>query len=104
MTVFFWTFREREVLLDFFEQLCGARLTLNYYRIGGVDGDLTPALVERLREFLKTFPEHVQEYDTLLQRNRIWVARTKDVAGHFSGRRDQLRSHRADASRVGSGL
>ena len=35
MTVFFWTFREREVLLDFFEQLCGARLTLNYYRIGG---------------------------------------------------------------------
>ena len=53
MTVFFWTFREREVLLDFFEQLCGARLTLNYYRIGGVDGDLTPALVERLREFLE---------------------------------------------------
>ena len=80
MTVFFWTFREREVLLDFFEQLCGARLTLNYYRIGGVDGDLTPALVERLREFLKTFPAHVQEYDTLLQRNRIWVGRTKDVA------------------------
>ncbi len=80
MTVFFWTFREREVLLDFFEQLCGARLTLNYFRIGGVDGDLTPALVERLREFLKTFPQHVQEYDTLLQRNRIWVARTRNVA------------------------
>ena len=80
MTVFFWTFREREVLLDFFEQLCGARLTLNYFRIGGVDSDLTPELVERLRGFLKTFPEHVQEYDTLLQRNRIWVARTKNVA------------------------
>ena len=80
MTVFFWTFREREVLLDFFEQLCGARLTLNYFRIGGVDSDLTPALVDRLREFLKTFPEHVREYDTLLQRNRIWVARTKNVA------------------------
>ncbi len=80
MTVFFWTFREREVLLDFFEQLCGARLTLNYFQIGGVDGDLTPALAGRLREFLKTFPEHVKEYDTLLQRNRIWVARTKNVA------------------------
>ena len=37
-------------------------------------------MVERLRDFLKTFPEHVREYDTLLQRNRIWVARTKDVA------------------------
>ena len=80
MTVFFWTFREREVLLDFFEKLCGARLTLNYYRIGGVDGDLTPALIESLRAFLKTFPQHLREYDTLLQNNRIWVARTKGVA------------------------
>ena len=80
MTVFFWTFREREVLLDLFEALCGARLTLNYYRIGGVDADLTADLVARLREFLKTFPGHMREYDTLLQTNRIWVARTKGVA------------------------
>ncbi len=80
MTVFFWTFREREVLLDLFETLCGARLTLNYYRIGGVDADLTADLVARLREFLKTFPGHMREYDTLLQTNRIWVARTKGVA------------------------
>jgi NADH-quinone oxidoreductase subunit C/D len=80
MTVFFWTFREREVLLDLFEKLCGARLTLNYFRIGGVDSDFTPDLVERLRAFLKEFPAHIEEYETLLQTNRIWVARTKDVA------------------------
>jgi NADH-quinone oxidoreductase subunit C/D len=80
MTVFFWTFREREVLLDLFEKLCGARLTLNYYRIGGVDADLTPEIISALRNFLKTFPEHIREYDTLLQKNRIWVARTKGVA------------------------
>ena len=80
MTVFFWTFREREVLLDLFEKLCGARLTLNYYRIGGVDSDLTPEIIVALREFLKTFPDHIREYDTLLQKNRIWVARTKGVA------------------------
>ena len=80
MTVFFWTFREREVLLDLFEKLCGARLTLNYYRIGGVDADLTPEIITALREFLKTFPEHIREYDTLLQKNRIWIARTKGVA------------------------
>ncbi len=80
MTVFFWTFREREVLLDMFEKLCGARLTLNYYRIGGVDSDLTPEIIESLKEFLKTFPEHMKEYDTLLQTNRIWISRTKDVA------------------------
>jgi len=80
MTVFFWTFREREVLLDFFENLCGARLTVNYYRIGGVDSDLTPELIETLKEFLRTFPEHLKEYDILLKTNRIWLSRTKGVA------------------------
>lgn len=80
MTVFFWTFREREVLLDMFEKLCGARLTLNYYRIGGVDSDFTPDLVDRLKAFLGTFQGHLEEYDQLLVSNRIWVARTKDVA------------------------
>ncbi len=80
MTVFFWTFREREVLLDLFEKLCGARLTLNYYRIGGVDSDFTPDLVVRLKTFLDTFPDHIREYDELLQTNRIWLSRTKNVA------------------------
>src|SRR2546426_269664 len=80
MTVFFWTFREREVLLDLFEKLCGARLTLNYYRIGGVDSDFTPDLVQRLNAFLDTFPDHLREYDELLLNNRIWLSRTKNVA------------------------
>ena len=80
MTVFFWTFREREILLDMFEQLCGARLTLNYYRIGGVDSDFTPELVTRLKTFLETFPQKVNEYDTLIASNRIWLGRTKNVA------------------------
>jgi NADH-quinone oxidoreductase subunit C/D len=80
MTVFFWTFREREVLLDLFEKLCGARLTLNYYRIGGVDTDFTPDLVQRLKAFLDVFPDRVREYDELLMSNRIWLGRTKNVA------------------------
>jgi NADH-quinone oxidoreductase subunit C/D len=63
-----------------FEKLCGARLTVNYYRIGGVSDDLTPELIDGLRTFLKTFPEHIEEYDVLLKKNRIWVARTKGVA------------------------
>jgi NADH-quinone oxidoreductase subunit C/D len=80
MTVFFWTFREREALLDMFEKLCGARLTLNYYRIGGIDSDLTPDLVLRLKTFLDAFPEKVKEYDSLIAANRIWLGRTKHVA------------------------
>lgn len=80
MTVFFWTFREREVLLDLFEKLCGARLTLNYFRVGGVDSDFTPDLVARMRTFLDSFYEHIAEYDSLIMNNRIWLGRTKDVA------------------------
>ncbi|HEX5645699.1 MAG TPA: NADH dehydrogenase (quinone) subunit D [Nitrospira sp.] len=80
MTVFFWTFRERETLLDMFEKLCGARLTLNYYRIGGVDSDFTPDLVDRLKAFLETFPQMLSEYDSLLAANRIWLGRTKNIA------------------------
>ncbi len=80
MTVFFWTFREREILLDMFEKLCGARLTLNYYRIGGVDSDFTHELVQRMKAFLDTFPEKVKEYDSLIASNRIWLGRTKNVA------------------------
>ncbi len=80
MTVFFWTFREREVLLDLFEKTCGARLTMNYFRIGGVSADLSPEVIGTLREFLKDFPAKIEEYDRLLLTNRIWIARTRDVA------------------------
>jgi len=80
MTMFFWTFREREVLLDIFEQLCGARLTTNYYRIGGVDSDLTPEIIAQLKKFLDHFPSAIEEYEALLANNRIWLARTKNVA------------------------
>jgi NADH-quinone oxidoreductase subunit C/D len=82
MTVFFWTFRERELLLDLFEALCGARLTVSYFRVGGVDpqGDLTPAVIEKLRAFLIAFPAKLEEYEGLLAENRIWLARTKDIA------------------------
>jgi NADH-quinone oxidoreductase subunit C/D len=80
MTVFFWTFREREVLLDLFEQVCGARLTMNYFRIGGVNGDLSPEVILRLRKFLKEFPSKIEEYNVLLLNNRIWLSRTKNIA------------------------
>src|SRR4026207_495779 len=80
MTVFFWTFRERETLLDMFEKLCGARLTLNYYRIGGGGRGFLQGLVQRMKAFLDSFPEKVKEYDSLIASNRIWLGRTKNIA------------------------
>ena len=52
MTPFFYTFREREQVLDLFEEYCGARLTLNCMRIGGMPDDLPPGWLDRRREFI----------------------------------------------------
>ena len=59
MTVFFYTFRDREILLDWFDELCGARLTTSWYRIGGVERDFTPSLVGKIRLFLDYFPPKI---------------------------------------------
>src|SRR6266705_3291625 len=80
MTVFFYTFLDREILLDFFDELCGARLTTSWYRIGGVERDFTPELIEKLRRFVDYFPPKIDEYVTFLETNRIWLSRTKSVA------------------------
>jgi NADH dehydrogenase I D subunit len=80
MTVFFYTFRERENLLDLFDKLCGARLTTSWYRIGGVERDFTQDIIDQLNAFIKAFPPKIDEYNVLLEKNRIWIARTKGIA------------------------
>ncbi len=80
MTVFFYTFREREVLLEIFDDLCGARLTTSWYRIGGVERDFTPKIIDDIYRFVDSFPEKIVEYDTLLVNNRIWMSRTRGIA------------------------
>ncbi len=80
MTVFLYTFRERETILDLFEELTGARLNNNYMRVGGVSRDLSSFFIDTLYKFCDEFPEHIEEYDTLIRENRIWHNRTKGVA------------------------
>ncbi len=80
MTVFLYTFRERETIMDLFEELTGARLNNNYMRIGGVSKDLSPAFIETLYKFCDEFPARIEDYDTLIRENRIWYGRTKGVA------------------------
>ena len=80
MTVFFYTFRDREILLDWFDELCGARLTTSWYRIGGVERDLTPELTAKLSKFIEEFLPKIDECNTLLDKNRIWLARTQGIA------------------------
>lgn len=76
---FLYAFREREYILDLFEQLCGARLTLSYINVGGVTWDLPPLFLEKLTEFLDYFEPKVDEYNDLLTRNHIFIKRTAKI-------------------------
>lgn len=79
MTLFLYCFREREWILDLFEILCGARLTVSYPRIGGVMNDASPQFFESLNKFTEILPQRIVEYETLIDRNRIWLKRTKGI-------------------------
>jgi NADH-quinone oxidoreductase subunit D len=78
-TPFFYAFRERERILDLFEELCGARLTYNYVRIGGVMADLTPGWLDKLRRFLDYFEPKIDEYNELLSYNKIFIKRLANI-------------------------
>lgn len=79
ITPFLYVFREREWIMDLFEGLCGARLTVSYPRIGGVRNDVSQKFLDELYAFTEKFPSRVDEYETLLTENRIWLKRTKGV-------------------------
>ncbi len=79
MTVFLYSFREREWMLDLFEMLCGARLTTSYARVGGVRNDVSQEFLDSLYQFTEEFPKRVEEYETLIDQNRIWLKRTKGI-------------------------
>ena len=76
---FFYTFEEREKILDLYEEYCGARLTLNCMRVGGLPYDLPDGWVGRCRAFIDQFPGKLADWETLLTGNRIWKLRTIGV-------------------------
>ena len=78
-TPFLYAFREREMILDLFEMICGARLTYNYIRLGGVMTDASADWLKRTNEFVEYFKPRLDEYDTLLTYNPIFMARTQGV-------------------------
>lgn len=79
-TPFLHAIRERETINDLLESLCGARLTYNYVRIGGVSYDLPEGFIPRCREFLDHFEPIVDEFNNLLTGNKIFRERLANVA------------------------
>jgi len=78
-TPFMWAFREREKILDLFEELCGARLTYSYITVGGVTADLPPGWLRRCADFLRQFEPVIGELHTLLTSNAIFIRRTAGI-------------------------
>lgn len=79
ISFFIWTFRERERIYDIFDDFAGHRFTVSHSRIGGVASDLTPEALEKIRVFIAQFPDEIKDWKKLLNRNRIFIDRNKDV-------------------------
>ncbi|MBW6510573.1 MAG: NADH dehydrogenase (quinone) subunit D [Desulfuromonadaceae bacterium] len=79
MTVFIYCFREREHIMDIYEKLSGARMTSNYFRVGGLSADLPDGLEQEIRDFVDSMPGHIATYEGLLTGNRIWQKRIQGV-------------------------
>jgi NADH-quinone oxidoreductase subunit D len=79
MSVFLYCFREREEILKIFEFVAGQRMMTSYIRIGGLALEPPTGWVERVEKFLKMMPGRIDEYESLLTGNRIWLGRLKGV-------------------------
>ncbi|MEI7979004.1 MAG: NADH-quinone oxidoreductase subunit D, partial [Bacteroidota bacterium] len=79
LTGFTYLFQWREKIYDIFEQVCGARLTTNIGRIGGMECDFTPECIRLIRAFLNDFPKYFDEFAGMLERNRIFMDRLINV-------------------------
>ncbi len=80
MTLLFYAFREREAILEILELATGARLTPSFVRIGGLAADIPATFLPRVKEFTASFPQRVDEYETLLTENIIWKKRTQGIS------------------------
>ncbi|HJO88951.1 MAG TPA: NADH-quinone oxidoreductase subunit D [Alphaproteobacteria bacterium] len=79
MTPFLWMFEEREVLMEFYERVSGARLHAAYFRPGGVHKDMPAGLAEDILAFVERFPQIIDDIENLLTENRIFRQRTVDI-------------------------
>jgi len=76
MTVFIYAFREREKIMELYEKISGARMTSNYFRVGGLSADVYPGFEKDVQEIVDTFPGYLDTYEGLLTKNTIWLQRT----------------------------
>lgn len=81
LTGFVYLMTYRELIYEIYEEICGSRLTTNIGRIGGFERNFTPAAFQKIERFLAEYPAVLKEFETMLNRNRIFMERTQGVGG-----------------------
>ncbi|MDD2899373.1 MAG: NADH dehydrogenase (quinone) subunit D [Desulfuromonadaceae bacterium] len=76
MTVFIYAFRERETIMEIYELISGARMTSNFFRVGGLSQDVPDSFVKKASDFIDSMPGYLDQYEGLLTTNPIWLKRT----------------------------
>jgi NADH-quinone oxidoreductase subunit D len=79
ISMFWYAFRERDVILDLFEMVAGARMHTRYYQVGGLAEDIPPGFYPDARKFCSWMPKAVDDYEALVDQNAIWLERTKGI-------------------------
>jgi NADH-quinone oxidoreductase subunit D len=79
ISVFWYCFRERDLILDLFELAGGTRMHTRYFQIGGLAEDIPPGFYPECRRFVEWMPKAIDDYEALLSRNEIWLERTKGI-------------------------
>src|SRR3954465_10123669 len=79
MSMVFYAIRERDRCLDLFEMSSGQRMHPRYFQVGGVIEDIPPGWVEKCREFIKRMPPRIEQYEAVLDKNEIFLHRTRNV-------------------------
>ncbi len=79
ITMLWWGCRDRDLVLDLFEMSSGQRIHTRYFQVGGLIEDIPPGWEAKTREFLEVMPQRLDQYEALLDRNEIWLQRTKNT-------------------------
>ena len=79
ISMFWYCFRERDLVLDLFEMVTGVRMHTRYFQVGGLAEDIPRGFYDETRKFCERMPKAVDEYEAILNSNKIWLERTKGI-------------------------
>jgi NADH-quinone oxidoreductase subunit D len=79
ISMFWYTFRERDLILDLFEMVCGARMHTRYFQAGGLAEDIPRGFFPEARKFVEWMPKALDDYEAMLSQNEIWLERTQGI-------------------------